>query len=324
MSILAAKRIILLTAVALYTIGSASAQDFPSKPITWVVPSSAGGGTTAVAQVIVPAMEKELGQTIVIDYRPGGGTVVGTQSVAKAPADGYTLLQTTTSFAINNALIAKLPYRVPEDFTPITLLVDAPLALIVNANAGVDSVKALAEKAKMAPGTVTYGSVGIGSSHQLLAAHFANSAGAEMRHIPYQGGSQLAAAVASGEVTFSFIDVGAVQELVAGGLVKSLALSAPARLASLPDLPTMEEAGFPGFNRTTWQGLVAPKGLPDDVLARLSEAITKVLKTESVAKALSNTGKPPRLMTPEGYQEFLVTDIRNWKDYAAAAGITPK
>ena len=302
----------------------ALAQGFPSKNITWIVPSSAGGGTTAVAQVIVPALEKELGRTIVIDYRPGGGTVVGTQAAVQAAGDGYTLLHTTTSFAINNALIAKLPYKVPDDFTPITLLVDAPLALIVNAGAGVDSVSARGEKAKAAPGTVTYGSVGIGSSHQLLAAQFAQAAGANMRHIPYKGGSELAAAVASGEVTFSFIDVGGVKELAAGGLIKVLAVSAPKRLSFMPDLQTMEEAGFAGFNRTTWQGLAAPKGLPEDVLAKLSDAITKVLKTEAVATALANTGKPPRPMSPTEYRDFLVRDINGWKAAAASAGIVPK
>lgn len=301
--------------------GGAVAQDYPTRAITLIVPFAAGGGATQVAQLLSIELEQVLGQTIIVDNQPGAGTTLGTANAARAEPDGYTLLLASSVMGANVALIDDLPYDTLADFTPISLTVDAPYVLLVNPEAGIETVEELIEFAAENPGSAIYGSAGIGSSHQLFMEFLAATTGVEMRHIPYQGGNPAATAVASGEILVTFADAGAVVEMVNGGLVRALAVSSGDRLAIMPDVPTMEEAGVEGYNLTTWQAIAGPAGMSDEVVAILNEAIVEVLSQPEIQQSLEATGKFARPSTPEEFAEFLREDVERWQQVVAEAGI---
>lgn len=301
--------------------GFAQAARYPTKSITLVVPFAAGGGASQGAQVIANGLEKILGQTIIVDNRPGAATVTGTAAVARAAPDGYTLLLASTATAVNEGMIARKPYNGLKDLTPIALTVDAPYALLANKGMGINTVKDLIDKAKAAPNSLAFGSGGIGSSHQLFMQYLMSQTGIRMRHIPYEGGNPAATAVASGEVAVTFADAGAVQELIKGGLVNALAVSRGRRLPILPDVPTMQEAGVPSFDLTTWQGIMGPAGMDPAVVKILSDAIAKVLADPELQKTLTASGKSALTSTPAEFAKYFAEEVDRWKAVIADAGI---
>ncbi|HEY4201280.1 MAG TPA: tripartite tricarboxylate transporter substrate binding protein [Devosiaceae bacterium] len=299
----------------------AQADSYPNKPITLVVPFAPGGGASQGAQVIADGLQKVLGQTVIIDNQPGAATVTGTASVARADPDGYTLLLASSATAVNEGMVAKKSYNALTDLTPIALTVDAPYVLLVNNDLGISTVADLIAKAKAAPNSLAFGSAGIGSSQQLFMLYLMKLAGIQMRHIPYEGGNPAATAVASGEVAVTFADAGAAQPMVTGGLLKALAVSTGTRMAIFPDVPTMEEAGVTGFDLTTWQGIVGPKGMDPAIVKKLSDAINQVLADPELQANLAKTGKSAATSTPESFAKYLADDVTRWKQLIADAGI---
>jgi tripartite-type tricarboxylate transporter receptor subunit TctC len=300
----------------------AQANDYPNKPITLVVPFAPGGGASQGAQVIADGLQSILGQTVIVDNQPGAATVTGTASVARAAPDGYTLLLGSTATAVNEALVANKPYNAITDLTPIARTVDAPYVLLVNNDVGINSVEDLIAKAKAAPDSLTFGSAGIGSSQQLFMEYLMTLTGIKMRHIPYEGGNPAATAVASGEVALTFADAGAVQELVKGGLLKALAVSPGTRMDIFPDTPTMQEAGVEGFDLTTWQAIMGPKGMDPAIVQKLNEVINKVLSNPDLQASLAKSGKSAASSTPEEFAQFFATDVARWQKLVTDASIS--
>ncbi|MBL0928583.1 MAG: tripartite tricarboxylate transporter substrate binding protein [Alphaproteobacteria bacterium] len=301
-----------------------AADDYPNKPITLIVPFAPGGGASQGAQVIANGLEKILGQTVIVDNRPGGATVVGTAAAARAAPDGYTLLLGSSATSVNEGLIARKPYNALTDLTPIATTVDAPYVLLANNNAGINNVQELIAKAKAQPNTLRYGSAGIGSSHQLFMLYLMSLTGTQMRHIPYEGGNPAATAVASGEVAITFADAGAVQEMVKGGLLKAIAVSPGKRMEIFPEVPTIQESGVPGFDLTTWQAIMGPAGMNPAVVKKLNEAVNKVLADPELQKSLARTGKAAMSGTTDEFKAYFAADVERWKKVIAAAGIGGK
>lgn len=314
----------LLATAALLGATSVHAQDYPSKNITFIVPFAPGGGASQGAQVIANGLEKILGQTIVVDNRPGAATVTGTAAAVRAAPDGYTLLLASSATAVNESMVAKKAYDALTDLTPIASTVDAPYVLLANKDSGINSVRDLIEKAKAAPNTIAYGSAGIGSSQQLFMLYLMSKTGMQLRHIPYEGGNPAATAVASGEVAVTFADAGAVQEMVKGGLLKAIAVSPGKRLEIFPDVPTIQESGVQDYDLTTWQGIMGPAGMDPAIIGKLSDAVKQVLADPELQQTLVKSGKSVNPSTPDEFKAYFAQDVARWKQLVADAGITAK
>ncbi|WP_157263483.1 Bug family tripartite tricarboxylate transporter substrate binding protein [Azohydromonas aeria] len=281
------RRSLLVLALAAAACGGAQAQAWPAKPITWVVPFAPGGSTDVVARVVAQGLQTALKQTVVVDNRAGAGGVIGVTAVAKAPADGYTLIGGTIStHAINATLYKSLPYDPVKDFEPVSLIAFVPNALMVNPALGVNSVQELLAWIKAHPKEASYASSGAGTSTHLTGALLADTLGVPMMHVPYKGSPQALQDVVAGNVPFLFDQLTAGLPLAKGGKLKVLAVTSQKRNVLAPDVPTMAEAGMPGFNLVSWQAVYAPKGTPRDVVQRLSAEISRVLQQPEVKSKL--------------------------------------
>lgn len=265
----------------------AQAQGYPNKPITWVVPFAAGGSTDVVARAVAQQLQVALKQTVVVDNRAGAGGVIGVTAVAKAAPDGYTLLGGTIStHAINATLYKKLPYDPVQDFEPVSLIAYVPNALMVNPALGVNSVQELVAWIKAHPKEASYASSGAGTSTHLTGALLADTLGVPMTHVPYKGSPQALQDVVAGNVPFLFDQLTAGLPLAKGGKLKVLAVTSQKRNVLAPEVPTMAEAGMPGFNLVSWQAVYAPKGTPREIVQRLSTEIGKALQTPELKSKL--------------------------------------
>lgn len=310
-----------LLGLALLAGGSAYAQDnYPDHPVTFIVPYAPGGGASALAQVITKGLEAKLGQPFVIEYREGSGTVIGTTAGAKATPDGYTLLMASSNMSTNASLLDNLPYDTENDFAPIGLIADTPLIMMVNANLGVKTVQEFIDLAKSKPGQLTFGSAGIGSAHQLFAELFKKNAGVDMRHVPYKGGAPALTALLSGEISVLFSDPGPALEFLKSGQIVALGVTPKARLAALPDVPSISET-LPAVEGSTWQGIVAPKGTPAAVIDKVNQALNATLADQEILDGLAKTGKVATPMTPAEFGAYFKADIEKWRDVIKAAGI---
>ncbi|MCD2512048.1 Bug family tripartite tricarboxylate transporter substrate binding protein [Comamonas endophytica] len=260
---------------------AAQASEWPTaKPITWVVPFAPGGSTDVVARMVGQELSTALKQSVVVENRPGAGGGIGVQAVARAPADGYTLIGGTIStHAINSALYKKLPYDPVKDFEPVTLIAYVPNVLMVNSALGVNTVQELVEWIRKNPEKASYASSGAGTSTHLTGAQMAELIKVPMQHVAYKGSPQALQDVAAGNVPFLFDQLTAGLPLVKAGKLKFLAVTTKTRSPLAPDVPTTAEAGFPGLDLVSWQGVYAPKGTPKEVVARLNTEIVKALKT---------------------------------------------
>jgi tripartite-type tricarboxylate transporter receptor subunit TctC len=285
------RRIALITSVcAALSLGAGTVQaaDWPSaKPITWVVPFAAGGSTDVVARAVGQELSVALKQSVVVDNRPGAGGAIGVQSVARAPADGYTLIGGTIStHAINAALYKKLPYDPVKDFEPVTLIAYVPNVLMVNASLGINTMQELVAWIRKNPEKASYASSGAGTSTHLTGAQMAELIKVPMQHIAYKGSPQALQDVASGNVPFLFDQLTAGLPLVKAGKLKFLAVTTKTRSPLAPDVPTTAEAGFPGLDLVSWQALYAPKGTPKPVIERLNSEAVKALKSPELKSRL--------------------------------------
>lgn len=289
-----------------------AAQDYPTRNIRLVVPFPAGGGTDTVARILAPKLGEALKQTIVIDNVGGASGSIGHEAVARAHADGYTLLMATASTIATNPLISKVPWDPIKSFTPISMLVVDPMPLILNPSVPANNVIELVTLAKSKPGALTMASFGIGSVPHLAGELFNIVAGTKMLHVPYKGGAQALNDVIGGHVSLMFNSVGAVTGPIASGHVKLIAIGAGKRSPGMPQTPTVKESGLPDFEASTWIGLYGPANLPKPVVDRISKEMVSILKQPNVQDRLVKMGMDVSSGTPEELAQSLERDLGLW------------
>jgi tripartite-type tricarboxylate transporter receptor subunit TctC len=311
---------------AVLVAAAALAQDYPTKPIKLVVPFSPGGASDLTARTLAQKMSENMGQTIVVDNKPGANGVLGIDAVAKSPPDGYTILLTDRgSLTVNPYLYKKLPYDVTKDFSFIGIATDGPYVLVANPKLGVNSVKELVALSKSKPGTVNYSSFGIGSMAQLNLEAFNQKMGTDMLHVPYKGASPAAQAAVAGEVGVTIAAVPAVQGFIKDGRLRALAVGADKRFAVLPDVPTMKEAGASNdILIPTYFALLAPAKTPPAIVQKLNAEMKKALADPSVAERLAGAGLVPHGSTPEQMAASVKEDLPRFGALVKTIGIQPE
>jgi tripartite-type tricarboxylate transporter receptor subunit TctC len=298
------------------------AQDnYPNKPIKMVVGFAPGGATDIVARLIGVEMEKRLGQPIVIDNKAGGGSNIGAAEAARAAPDGYTLFMMTVAQSINPAVYSKLNYNTQKDFEPIALTMSSPSILVINPKIPANNVAELIAWAKANPGKLTMASSGAGGSPHMAAELFKLRAGIDYLHVPYKGANPAMNDVLSGVVMGGFKTATAAIPQIQAGNVRALAVAAPQRLAQLPDLPTMAEAGMPDFNVTSWNGIVAPAGTPKAIVDKLNAVVLEVLKDPEVVAQFQKRAAVPVGGSPAYFRAFIDKELKTWAEVAKAANV---
>ena len=318
------RRTLLAAAGALAIPAAAHAQGWPTRPVRIVEPGAPGGGNDTTIRLFAPHLERAFGQSFVVDNRPGAGGRVGVENVFRAAPDGTTLLlDNAGSNGINAAIYRDLPYNLETDFTPISLLVTGPNALVVNPRVfPVQTVAALIAAIKAQPRNhYNYGSGGVGSSAHLSAELFKKMAGVEMEHIPYRGAPQMAQAVITGDAPFLIGNLVNVMPFVARGEVRLLAVSSLERWPDLPDVPTLDESGLPGFETIAWNALFGPPGLPRAVVDRLVQEVQRIGRLPEVQERVKMIGGQVATGTPEDLARRVRSDIAKWRDLAQSANI---
>jgi len=286
------RRVTILACIAAAGVAplAAQAQAWPSKPIRWVVAYPAGGGSDFLARQLAPQLGKQLGQTIVIDNRPGAAGMIGTDNAVKSPPDGYTIVTGDNgAMVFHTAMYKKVPYD-PQDLTPVGFMARFPLILAVNPNAGFSSAKQLLDELKKNPGKYSYASPGVGSPHHLAMELLKDRTKTFVVHVPYRGTALAVQDVIGGQVPMMVLDTAAGLPQIKSGKVKALAVMSPKRIPSLPDVPTLDEIGVKGFDVTAWQGLFVPKGTPPEIVARLTSEMNKAIVSPDVKPKLEDFG----------------------------------
>jgi tripartite-type tricarboxylate transporter receptor subunit TctC len=302
--------------------GIAFAQnDYPRKPIRIVVPVAPGGGTDFTARLLGQKLTEALGQTVVVDNRPGAAGNLGVELVAKATPDGYTLVMPITSFPINPSLYSKLPFDTVKDFAPVVLAASAPLLLVVNPGVPAQSVKDLVALAKAKPGQMNYANSGSGTTAHLASELFKRMAGVEIVNVPYKGGGPAVIDLIAGQVQIFFSTIPAALQQVKAGRLRALAVTSSKRVTELPDMPTVSESGLPGFEVVGWFGLFAPAGTPKPVITRLNGELVKILGIPETRERLSGHGLIPGGGTPQELGQFLQAEIAKWGKLIKETGI---
>ena len=315
----------LMLACFAFPAGAVRADEYPSHPIRLIVPFAAGGAADTVARIIGKRLGDALGQTVVVEDRGGGGGLIGTELVKNSDADGYTLLLGQSGpISINPGIYPKLPYDPEKDFVPITMTTSYPYVLVVNPSLGVRTVAELVALAKSKPGQLNYGTAGVGASNHLLTELFDGKAGIKMTHIPYRGTSLAVADLIAGQVQVVFADpVSALAQVRAGTLV-ALAVTSKERSPVAPDLPTIAESGYPGFNAIAWHGILAPAGTPPAIVDRIYAIIGKALQDPATIKLIEQQAIQIVGSSPQAFAGFIKQDIVLWKDVAQQAKIEMK
>jgi len=315
------KKAVLAAAFSIF-FSSVEAQSYPNKPIRWVVPYTGGGITDVVTRVVTQKMSGPLGQSIVVDNRPGANSILGSDIVAKAPPDGYTMLTVIAGYAANVTLYqGKLPFDPLKGLVPVSLAGIAPLIMTVNNNFPAKDVKELIAYARANPGKVNFGSSGIGAAAHLTTELLKQTAGIEMVHIPYKGTAPALLAVMSNDIQI-LVDVpSTLMPHVRGGKIKALAMFSGKRLASYPDIPTLAEAGGPPIESSTWVLFMAPGGTPREIVNRLSAETAKAINESDIRERFSQIGIEPVGNTPEQAAKFLDAEIAKWAKVINTAGV---
>lgn len=291
----------------------AVAEEFPSRPITLIVPYSAGGSSDALARALGEVISKETGQSVIIENRPGGSTVIGAQGLLGKPADGYTTLLVAASFVINPHTLKTLPYDTEKDFQPVTQLVSNPHLLVVNNDLPISNLKEFIAWAKDPRNEGTFSSFGLGSSGHLGFELLKSHAGIDMLHVPYKGSAPATMAVLSGEVNATLGDVGVVAPQIQAGKLKAIAVTGNERLKSLPDVPTFAEAGLPAFSSQSWFGLLTHANVPAEKVQRLNQLFTAGLTSAQVQTVLQMQAMQARPTTPAEFGQFMKAEGRKYE-----------
>ncbi len=313
---------LIVAAVGVLFVHPALAQTYPGKPIRIVVPFPAGGNADIFARALSQKMAESWSQGVVVDNRAGAAGIIGTQLVAKAPADGYTLLMGTTgTHTTNPAVYEKLPYDPVRDFAPVSNFADSPFLLVVHPSIPARNLKQLIALARARPGQLHYASFGVGSSAHLAGEMLRTAARIEIVHVPYKGGPPALADVVGGHVALMFNALPAVIPQVKAGKLRALALAADKRAPSAPDMPTFAEAGIPDFEAGSWYGVLAPAGTPKDVVAKLHAEIVRVLALPDMKQRLASEGAVGIGNTPEQFAEQIGKDMVRWAKVAKDANV---
>lgn len=304
---------------------SVQADDYPTRPIRLIVPFAAGGAADSVARIVGKRVGDALGQTFVIEDRGGGGGIIGTELVKNADADGYTLLLGQSGpISINPGIYPKLSYDPEKDFTPITMMTSYPYIVVVNPSLGVRTLQELVALAKSKPGQLNFGTAGVGASNHLATELFNNKAGIKLTHIPYRGTSLAVADLIAGQVQVVFADpVSALSQVNAGTLI-AIAVTSKDRSPVAPNVPTIAESGYPGFDAIAWHGIMAPAGTPPAIVGKLNAEIVKALKDQQTAKLIEAQSIQIVGSSPEAFASFIEQDVAVWKDVAREARIEVK
>ncbi|QHJ01028.1 tripartite tricarboxylate transporter substrate binding protein [Xylophilus rhododendri] len=293
-----------------------------AKPITMVVPFPPGGPTDLVARVLAQKMSEQLGQSILVDNRGGANGNIGATLVAKAAADGYTLLYNTSSITLSPALYKSVPYDVQRDFTPIALTAVVPLALVVNPQLPVQTVQEFVAYAKANPGKLSYGSAGNGNVTHLGAFQVVRAFGIDAAHVPYKGSAPADVDLAGGQIGFMTDTINSVIPFIHDKRIRILAVSTARRMSLFPDVPTLAESGMPGFEVGAWQGLLAPTGTPPAVVQRLNAEVKKALQNPDLRAKLAQQGAEPLGSTPEEYGAYIRKELARWSSVVKATGVS--
>jgi tripartite-type tricarboxylate transporter receptor subunit TctC len=308
--------------VGMLVSGLALAQSWPAKPLRIVIAQAPGSATDVISRVVANPLSESLGQPIVIDARPGAGGVLGTEVAARSAPDGYTLFMGNNStHGSNPAVYAKLPYDAVKDFAPVSFVASVPYVLVVDPALPVKSVQEFIAYAKARPGKLNYASAGNGSTHHFCGELFKSMTGIDMQHIPYKGSGPGIAGLLGGEVSMMFSNVADIGSQIKAGKVKPLAVTATKRASTLPEVPTMAEAGLPDFVITSWFGLLVPAGTPAPIVARLNAETVKVLGRAEVKSTLAAQGLEVAPSTPEQFAAHIKSEIARFTRIAKAAGI---
>lgn len=300
----------------------AVAQSFPAKPLRLVVGYPPGGGTDTTARVVGQKLADSLGQQVVVENRPGATGIIANQYVAKAPADGYMMLMLTANDTALPALHAKLPFDLVNDFAPVSLLTIGPMVLVVNMALparNVSELIALAPSRKL-----SFGSSGIGGTPHLAGELFGMKAKVKLLHVPYKGGSELVVAVTSGEIDMCFTSITSALNLTAAGKLRAVGVSSAKRVSAMPAVPTLDEAGLPGYDYSSWYGVAVAAGVPKDIVAQLNAHIVKVVSSPEIREALNKQGFEPQTSTPTQFASLIEREIVQNTALAKQAGIQPQ
>ena len=301
---------------------SARAQTFPDRPVTIIVPTTAGGGTDIIARIIGDQLSKQLNQAFIIENRPGAGLVVGTVAAAKAVPDGYTLLAGLVgNMAISVSLFSKLAYDPVQDFTPVAMLADYPFLVVVNNDLPAKSIKELIELGKSKPGQIDYASAGNGTGQHLAMELFKMKTGTDFTHVAYRGAQPAYLDVISGRVPIFFDNMSGAMSIVKGGKARALAITSKQRSPLMPEVPTIDESGVPGYEYQTWFGLWAPKNTPRPVVEKLHAEVKKALENQTVRDRIAATAGVPSKMPLADIEPFVKAEIVKWAEVVKRAGI---
>jgi tripartite-type tricarboxylate transporter receptor subunit TctC len=314
------QRVSSLVALAMLSLAAAApsrAQDYPSHPVKMIVPFGAGGPTDIFTRLLAEELRKALKEPFVMENRPGAGTIIGTEAAAKSPPDGYTLLMTET-------LVPNKSYKLLRDFVPVASLLNSELVMVVHPSVPVNTVKDFIALAKSKPGALNYASSGVGSNYHMAGELFKNLTGTDILHVPYKGSSGARNDIISGQIEMMFDSVPSMAPMIQAGRVKALGTTGKVRSAILPDIPTLSEAGVPGYEATIWIGLMAPAGTPQPIVTLLSSEINKILARADVIEAWRKQGATAMSMTPDQFGEYVQSEIDKWARVIKANGIKPE
>ena len=314
------RSLLALLGLALLPLGAALAQDYPARPVRIIVPFAAGGPADIYARFIAQRLSDALAAPFTVDNRPGGGSVIGTDAAAKAPADGYTLLMMSNTHTVNESLIPNKPYGLMKDFVAVAPVNSSDLVLVVHPKTGFTNLKELIAAAKARPKGMNDASSGPGTPYHMAGELFKTMAGVDITHVPYKGSSGARTDVLGGQVEMMFDAVPTMQQNIAAGKLKALATSGRQRSAVLPEVPTLAEAGVPGYESTIWLGLMAPTGTPRAVQARLNAEVGKILARADVRAEWAKQGALPLAMSLDEFAQYLREDIEKWARVVKISG----
>lgn len=301
----------------------AHADNFPSRTVKIIVPFGAGGPADVFARAVAAELQKSMNQSFVMENRPGAGTTIGTDAVAKAPPDGYTLLVLSGTQTVNETLYGKKLYQLMRDLVPIAPMVDTDLVMVVHPSVPAKNLSELVALAKAKPGTLNYGSSGIGSNYHMAGELLKTLTGVDIVHVPYKGSTGARNDILSGQIQILFDSVPTMKETIKAGLVRPIGTTGLKRDPHLPDVPTLDESGARGFQHTLWLGIMAPAGTPQPIVDRLNKEITRAVNQPSFKEALAKQGAVPLSMSPAEFRAFVQAQVEKWAKVIKANNIAP-
>ncbi len=314
-------RLCLVAATLAPLLVSAQSANYPNKPVKIVVPFASGGVADNYSRYLAPKLQEELGQNFIIEDRPGAGSIIGTDYVAKSAPDGYTLLMMSNTQTVNESLIPNKPFVLTKDFVGVAPINYSDLVLVVHPSLPVNNLADLIKLAKSKPGALNFASSGTGTPYHMAGELFNALAGVDMIHIPYKGSSGARTDLIGGQVNMMFDAITTMSEFVKNNKVRAIATSGHTRSAIMPNVPTIAESGVPKFEATIWLGLMAPKGTPVEIVNKLNQVLMKIINKPEVKDLWATQGAYPMTMTPGEFDKFLVADVNKWAAVVKSAGI---